>query len=452
MRCELLLGLGEGQRQVGEADYRETLLEAAELARGMSDTDRLARAVLANSRGFTSEIGIVDEERVAMLEAAAAALPPEDARRADVLALLAMELAFAGDAPRRRALAREALAAARRHGDDEILAQVINRALFATWLPETLAERLELSEELMTLAEASRNPLLRGMSYNRRLYYVIEAGLAGEVDACARATREIADAVPQPFLRWVSRYTEAMVAILHGHLDRAEVLADEAVAVGTESGQPDALMIFAGQLVGLRRDQGRLDEVLHLIEQGVEDNPGVPAWGGFLACSLCELGRRDEARALLDAADFDAVPEDFLRPATLAYYADACAHLGVPEVAGELYVRLEPFRGQCITNGVGVVGAVSHFLGRLAATLGRHDDADRGFAEAAALHRRLEAPVMVARTEAAWAAFLLAGGRPEDEERAGRLLASALAAARRHGAEGVVRGAESVLAAHGMAG
>jgi class 3 adenylate cyclase/tetratricopeptide (TPR) repeat protein len=451
MRCELLLGLGEGQRQVGEADYRETLLGAAELARGMGDVDRLARAVLANNRGFTSEIGIVDEERVAMLEAAATVLPLDDARRADVLALLAMELTFAGDAPRRRALAREALAAARRHGDAESLAHVINRALFAIWLPETLAERLDLSAELIVLAEASRDPFLRAMSYNRRIYDVIEAGLAGQADACAGATREIADAVPQPFLGWVSRYMQALVAILHGELDRAEMLAEEAVAAGTESGQPDALMIFAAQLVGLRREQGRLDEVLDLIKQAVEDNPGVPAWGGFLMCTLCELGRHDQARALLDATDLDAVPQDFLLAATLAYYAEACAALGVAEMAAELYARLDPFRGQCITNGVGVLGAVSHFLGRLAATAGRHDDADRDFAEAAELHRRLEAPVMLARTQMAWATALLAGGRPEDAERAGRLLASALAAARAHGAWGVARAAESVLAAHGMA-
>ena len=56
-RCDLLIGLGEAQRQVGDPEYRQTLLDAAELAEELGDTDRLCRAVLANSRGYTSQIG-----------------------------------------------------------------------------------------------------------------------------------------------------------------------------------------------------------------------------------------------------------------------------------------------------------------------------------------------------------------------------------------------------------
>ncbi len=56
-RCDLLIGLGEAQRQVGNPEHRQTLLDAAELARELGDADRLARAVLANTRGLTSQFG-----------------------------------------------------------------------------------------------------------------------------------------------------------------------------------------------------------------------------------------------------------------------------------------------------------------------------------------------------------------------------------------------------------
>ena len=108
-RCELLIGLGRAQRQVGNREHRRTLLDAAALAQELGDADRLARAVLANSRGWCSQAGAVDSERVQALEAAAEALADEDPRRARVLALLALELHHAGDAgalpsgsPRRR--------------------------------------------------------------------------------------------------------------------------------------------------------------------------------------------------------------------------------------------------------------------------------------------------------------------------------------------------------------
>ena len=76
-RCELLIGLGSAQRQVGDPASRRTLLDAAELAGELGDGDRQCRAVLANTRGFPSHVGVVDGERVLALQAAAQALPVE---------------------------------------------------------------------------------------------------------------------------------------------------------------------------------------------------------------------------------------------------------------------------------------------------------------------------------------------------------------------------------------
>ena len=127
-RCELLIGLGEAQRQVGNPEYRQTLLDAAELAQELGDADRLCRAVLANNRGWTSQVGAVDSERVQALEAAAQALPDDDPRRARVLALLACELHYAGEPARCRALAAEAIEIARAAGDPAALAHTLVNA------------------------------------------------------------------------------------------------------------------------------------------------------------------------------------------------------------------------------------------------------------------------------------------------------------------------------------
>ena len=113
-RCELLIGLGEAQRQTGDAQFRRTLLDAAALAQALGDPDRLCRAVLANSRGWFSQMqGVIDSERVEALEAAADAVPDDDPRRVWVLALLASELQYAGEPARCRALATESIELAR---------------------------------------------------------------------------------------------------------------------------------------------------------------------------------------------------------------------------------------------------------------------------------------------------------------------------------------------------
>jgi class 3 adenylate cyclase len=116
-RSEALIGLGEAQRQTGVPAYRETLLEAAGIAAELRDADLAARATLANNRGFVSRFGGVDLERVAAIERTLELDdPPQPARHARLLALLAVELAHAPEHARRRGAghARHALRASQR--------------------------------------------------------------------------------------------------------------------------------------------------------------------------------------------------------------------------------------------------------------------------------------------------------------------------------------------------
>src|SRR5581483_5106193 len=130
-RAELLTRLGEAERRAGSDSFREHLLEAGRLARDLGDPDRLARAALANNRGMHSRTGLVDEERMELLEAALAMRGDrEDAQRALLLATTSSEL-WSGDHERRRALSDEALAVARRVGDQRVLAEVLYRRAFA---------------------------------------------------------------------------------------------------------------------------------------------------------------------------------------------------------------------------------------------------------------------------------------------------------------------------------
>ena len=63
-RCRTLIGLGEAQQLIGDAAYRTTLLDAARIASSLGDADLAADAALANTRGFNSLIGDLDDERV----------------------------------------------------------------------------------------------------------------------------------------------------------------------------------------------------------------------------------------------------------------------------------------------------------------------------------------------------------------------------------------------------
>ncbi len=182
-RCDLMIGLGEAQRQAGNPEFRQTLLDAAALAQELDDVDRLARAVLANTRGLTSRLGEVDSERVQKQEAAALALPDDDPRRAQVLALLASELHYAGEPSRCRQLAAEAIEIARAAGDEAALAHTLAYVSWAITAPDTLAQRRLLVGELFDLTQHLNDPRLSHFTAAWRFGTGLESGDRSQIES-----------------------------------------------------------------------------------------------------------------------------------------------------------------------------------------------------------------------------------------------------------------------------
>jgi hypothetical protein len=92
------------------------------------------------------------------------------------------------------------------------------------------------------------------------------------------------------------------------------------------------------------------------------------------------------------------------------------------------------------------VGAVDRFLGMLAETVGRLDDAVSHYATALELEQRLKVPPLAARTRYWWARALHARGGPADEAQAVKLLEASLATAHELGMSALARDAQKLLA------
>ena len=211
-------------------------------------------ALHAAQRG---EFLAVDESLIRLLEKALGRTGdrwhPGQAARADVCELLGEPLA----GPRRRSLADEALTAARRAGDDSVLAEVLDARLYALWdpaarrTPTTAAELIRLGR-----AAGDEDRARDGLFW--RFVALMELARVDEAEVTLAAFERAAGAAGDAEGSVMALSRHAMLAVLRGRFDTGTVLAEEFTARARRIGLPDA---------------ERLTVALHgavLAEQGTE--------------------------------------------------------------------------------------------------------------------------------------------------------------------------------------
>ena len=115
------------------------------------------------------------------------------------------------------------------------------------------------------------------------------------------------------------------------------------------------------------------------------------------------------------------------------------------QCAQPLFDRLAPWASQFSFSGGSAEGPVSYVLGGLATVLGRYDEGDAYFAQAAASSDRMRAKFFAARTNLAWGKMLTERNEPNDIEKARELLTKAHTAAMAYGYTILERRAHQVL-------
>ena len=399
-RLTLMIGLGEAQGRAGEPASRTTLLDAGRLARRLGRGEAMCRAALANSRGTFSELGVVDTDRVRALEEALTVSGDiDESRRARLLAILAVELLWSADPARCRQLSDEALALARRTGDPRVLGSVIALRWATIWHPQWAVERLNLAEELLSLADVTGDPSFRFWGLWRRSLALMELADGAAATESREAARRQANDLGQPFPKWCVMISLISAAVAGGRLEEAERIMESV----PDFRIPDADTLHTAGLAGIRYEQGRLGELESLLHATVERLPRVPLFRALLALAHIETGRLDEARAV-----YGSEPEvteqvfDYFAAPTAAVLATVCCRLNDTDGAARLFDLLAPYANQVASHPGIWFGSYEHHLGLLSATLGRIPEAESHFARATETHKRLGATTWLARTQAEW--------------------------------------------------
>ena len=435
-RCELLLALAEARWSSGEMDKaREACRLAAELADRRGEPEQLARAAL----GFAGPVRFeaareMTQPLVDLLERALTVLgAQESALRARLLGRLAAALTYSGLDRGRVALAREGLEMARRAGDKPALAEVLAASYVAIRRPDNLDERLAMATELARLAPEVGERALAALAEDWILTELLERGDIEAAERKLAALDRLAEESRQRFPRFIAANARARRAHLEGRLEDYEALAHEVLALGQEGQDEAAKHAFGVQMLFLRREQGRLGEVVETMESFAAGYPQMPAWRCTLAWAYTELDRRQDARRELDALardDFTDLLYDWLWLVSIATLGEVAAYLDDSRRAELLYKLLLPYAERCVViDAPFCQGSASRPLALLATTVGSFDAAARHFEHALEFNARIKSPLWVAHTQRDYAQTLLRRDHPGDREKALTLLGAALATA-----------------------
>lgn len=454
-RCDLLVRLGEAQDRAGLPARRSSLLAATRLAIDLGDPDRIARAAVADSRGFFSGLGGVDEDRVALLEESLGVVSGDHpGPRALLLAVLASERVFDTDLSHRRGLTDEALRLAREQGDPSVLGRVLALRGMTIQHPETLDERLAETAELVDLARRLDDPAVEAFAHTWRFVAALEACDRPGADAAADEAIRLADAFGHPVVQTFVLSTDSARELLWGSLDRAERIAEQYHTLGLRSGVSDVDSPYLAQQFLLHRERGRLGDYLALLDRALDAYGAVPAWQAAAAVVWWLTGDRDRALSVLDrysVDDFASVPRDHLWTDTLCLLAEVAALACNRQAAEALLRLLAPYHDRLAVEPSVPLGAVAHYLGLLAATVEDWDRADRYLGRAERVHEQLGADRWHARTLHARVRLCLSRDGRGDRAEASRLLRMATTRAEQHGQAGLLREADLLPATTGAA-
>ena len=282
-------------------------------------------------------------------------------------------------------LAGRAVSGARELGDPRALAESLHALLTVTWAPGQAARRLALAREMEQAAHSGRldrHVVLAGLEAFGALLELGDPSVHVQLDRSVRwqANRVHPESGDGAHLAWLLLTRRTALALVTGDVETAAGLVAQEEAEGRRLEEPDVLGVVMTHRMSLLRWQ--VDLLTVLGRAGIDETADHPA--ARATSEVVRLVARGDRAAAADVLRTRLEPLCAAAPGWVGLTPTAsCAEfalaIGALESCERLYAALSPYEGTfaLAAGGVDCDGPVSLLLGRLAAALGRRDDAVR---------------------------------------------------------------------------
>ncbi|HEY4609968.1 MAG TPA: LuxR C-terminal-related transcriptional regulator, partial [Ilumatobacteraceae bacterium] len=409
---ELQVELGQVQMRKGHAfKAQDTYKMAFESARRNGRAEQAAHAALGYEEAV-HQPGAPGGPAVRMISEAIRLIGDQQGPLpVQLQASLSRSLYLAGDQAGALRAGETALAMARAIDDPESLIAVLQALTVVSADPPGMLEAsTELRDVAMSIGDSWSAAYATGTMF--RVHVVLgDLTQAAEV---LKQHRTLADRGRFLVFQFMAEVYETILALAAGRFDDAELFAERAHAIGYSSDTVFDAGVYGLQMFAIRREQGRLADVLPLMRVLSQGGDGQAIWRPGLTVLYAELGMIDEARHELEAlapGGFAVVPRDSVWPACLTFLAEACIACGDTAHAELLLRELDQYAGRNLMVAMTTCfGPADRLRGGLAQLLGRLDEANTHFRAAMALADRSESPVWRAHVHHDWGQLALTNG------------------------------------------
>jgi DNA-binding CsgD family transcriptional regulator len=306
-----------------------------------------------------------------------------------------------------------AMAGAAAVGDPAAELDAIRARVAALMAPQKRDDRLRLGTRAIELAAEARQPVAALFGHVWRIDAAYQLLDLDTVEAETVQISRLAESTRLPLVRWHLLRQQASRAALIGQFafarDRSREAGHLALRMQDLSGA-GMTYAFAIWLAIIRGDAAEVPE--DFFEFAATYAPSFANVQAGLARALFAAGRIDEAQAVYDtlrrlpAADSK---DTFRTIGALTQLIDLIPVFGDAEMARATYDLLQSHVNYAEAAGTGVVfvsGSLHWPLGKLAAFLGKTDQALEHFATAVSVHSRLGARPFIALSRLDWAETL----------------------------------------------
>lgn len=384
---QLELEAADAARLAGRPGHADPLLEAAEAAMEADNVALRRRATLATlALGEVVDVGPT-QQRAMVLAKRSLAMEDDPAWRARIGATASLLYSINDQHETCRELfttARDTMS-----DDDHVAVDVLPYAYMALSHVEDLPEREAAADRLGDAAEAVDDDIGRFEAGHLAFSCALMRGDGHRARAVHRRMTALTATVGDAGRRWSLAYQQAALTVLDGDLEAAERANEAALSVGQGVAPARALAAFSGQLLEIRRLQGRVGELAPVLDMLLADQPEIAGWRAAGAMAHADADQ-ERARSLFDGlADrgFVELQRDFAWLAGIMSLGRAAARMGDADRARKVVPLLEPHAELVCWQGTCTYGPVAEVLADLHDVIGTPRPALRDRAEA--LHESL---------------------------------------------------------------